>query len=217
MSIVLSASGVVKPGRYPDFVSQAAEASKLYQRLGSKPPRLFSAGIAGEAIGQWTFNVEYDDLDSFGQAMDRQQTDGEAQAFLLRLQEPSNPSTVTSVVVASEVPLRESKAGKGPVMCIYVTKVLPGGLERALELGTRASAFAEAHGAVNARLFSLLGAGSGTGLYTSVWELENMAAYARVMGAFTTEPAGQAIAAEATAADAPSTLVFEAVYTEIPV
>lgn len=217
MSVVLSASGVVKPGRYPEFVAQSAEASKMYQRLGGKPARLMSAGMAGEAFGTWTFNVEYDDLDAFGEAMDRQQGDGEAEAFLLRLQEPSNPSTVTSVAVASEISLRESKGGRGPVMAIYVTKVHPGGLERALELGTRTNAFVEAHGAVNARLFNLIGAGSSAGLYTTTWEFDTVAGYTKAMSAFTAEPEGLSIVAAAAADDAPNALVFEGVYTEIPI
>ena len=218
MSVVLSASGVVKPGMYPEFLAQASEISKMYQRLGAAiPPRLMSAGLAGEATGTWNFNIEYDDLDSFGEAMDRQQSDEEHQAFMLRLQEPNNPSTVTSVVAASELPLGETKGGRGPVMAVFATKILPGGLERSLELGVRANAFAETHGAVRARLFNLMGAGSAAGLYTSTWEFPNILSYTKVMGAFATEPEGQAIAAAASAADAPNVLVLEAVYTEIPI
>ena len=217
MSVVLSASGVVKPGQYPEFVAQASEISKIYQRLGAKPPRLMSAGFAGEATGTWNYNIEYDDLDSFGEAMDRQQADEEFQVFMLRLQEPNNPSTVTSVVVASELPLREAKGGQGPVSAVYATRINPGGLERSLEIGARVNAFVEAHGAVNARLFNVIGGGSGPGLYVSSWEFENVRSYAKAIGAFGTEPEGQAIAVTVTAVDAPNMLVFEAVYTEIPI
>jgi hypothetical protein len=136
---------------------------------------------------------------------------------MLRLQEPNNPSTITSVVVASELPLRESKDGQGPVSAVFVSRINPGGLERSLEMGARVNAFAEAHGAVNARLFNVIGGGSAPGLYATTWEFENVLTYAKVMGAFGTEPEGQAFAAAVTAVDAPNTLVFEAVYTEIPI
>lgn len=217
MSALLSASGQVKPGRYADFVSQSSEASKIWQRLGAKQTRLMTAGFAGEASGSWTFSAEFGDLDSLAVACDQSQTDSDQMAFMQRMQDSSSPVTVTNTVIASEVPIRESKGGRGPIMTIWVSKPNPGGLERTLELGSRANAFAEANGAVNARLFSLLGAGSGTGMYIATWDFDSIRSYAKTMEAFTTEPEGQAIAAAASATDAPSTLVFEAVYSEIPV
>jgi hypothetical protein len=47
MTVILSSVGRVKPGRFNDFLVQAAQASKLYQRLGTRPPRLMMAGLAG--------------------------------------------------------------------------------------------------------------------------------------------------------------------------
>jgi hypothetical protein len=44
-----------------------------------------------------------------------------------------------------------------------------------------------------------------------------MRACAKLIDAFNTEPAGQAVATASTAADAPSTMVFEAIYSEIPI
>jgi hypothetical protein len=217
MSVMLSSIGRVKPGRYSDFLSQAAEASKLYQRLGTRPPRLLSAGLAGEAFGTWTFSVEFDDLDSFGAISDKYQSDPEAQAFMVQLQDETNPTTIEQVNVSVEVPVRESKGGRGSVVAIYASKGHPGALERGLELGVKACDFAEAHGALDARIFNLIGSGSGTGVTVTMWEFDSMRAYAKVMDAFTTEPAGQAITTAAAAADAPATGVFEAVYAEIPI
>jgi hypothetical protein len=216
MSVVLSSSGQVKPGRYAEFVAQAGEASKLFQRFGSAPPRLMIAGLAGEAFGAWTFSIEFDDFASFAAHTDRFAADSEAQEFNMRINDASSPTTTTSVVVASEVVVRKTKGGRGPVMAIFVTKVHPGGLERALELGGRANALAERHGAVNARLFTLFGAGSSAGQYTATWEFENMAGYAKAMDAFGSDPEGQAIAAASVAVDAPDTVVFDAIYNEVP-
>jgi hypothetical protein len=217
VSVILSSVGRVKPGRYGDFLAQAAQASKLYQRLGAGAPRLMTAGLAGEAFGSWTFSVEFDDLDSFGAVSDQYQVDPEAQAFMMQMLEETNPSTLEQVNVAVEVPLRESKGGRGSVVALFASKIHPGGLERGLELGVKGCDFAEAHGSLDARIFNLIGSGSGTGVTVTMWEFESMRAYAKVIDAFTTEPDGQAIAVAATSSDTPVTGIFEAVYNEIPI
>lgn len=217
MTVIQTSGGQIKPGRYADFLAQAAEASKLFQRLGTTAPRLHVAGFAGEAWGTWTFSVEYDDWDSFGRVNDAFNNDGEAQTFMLRVQEADTPSLMQQVQLLTEIPLREPKGGRGPVMAVWVSKAHPGGLEGTLDMANRSNAFAETQGAVNARLYNTIGAGSGTGLYVCVWEFEDFRGYARVIEAFSTEPEGQAIATAAAAADAPDTLVFEGVYNEIPI
>lgn len=216
MTVIQTSSGQVKPGRYADFVAQAGEASKLFQRLGTKPPRLHAAGFAGEAWGTWSFSVEFEDWESFGAIQDAFGQDSEAQAFMLRIQEPDTPSLMQQVQLLTEIPVREPKGGRGPVMAVWVSKAHPGGLEGTLEMGSRANAFAEKQGAVNARLFNTIGAGSGTGLYVCVWEFEDFRGYAKAIEGFSTEPDGQAIATAAAAADAPDTLIFEGVYSEVP-
>jgi hypothetical protein len=215
MSVVLSSAGTVSPGRYADFISQSAEAAKIWERLGASSCRLMTAGFAGEASGTWTFSAEFADMDALGTGTDHWQTDSDALAFMHRMQDSNSPTTITSVLLATEVPLRETKGGRGPIMAVWASKVHPGGMERALELGARANTFAELHGALNARYFTLLGAGSSTGMHTVTWEFDSMRSYLKVMEAFGTEPEGQAIAAAAGAADRPNTLVFEAVYSEI--
>lgn len=217
MSVFLVSSGLVKPGRINDFTAQAVELSKLYQRLGSPPPRLFMAGFAGESFGQWTYSVEFDDLESFGAQIDEWATDPELQQMQVRVQESDAPQTITNVTLMSELAVRAPKPGRGSVLSVYVSKPHPGGVERTVELGIQACEFAEKHGAVNARLYTLFGAGVGAGLHMTTWESGNMSSRAKLMAAFVTDAAGQAIAAEASGAKAPSTLVFEAVYTEIPI
>jgi hypothetical protein len=217
MTVILSTVSRVKPGRFNDFLAQAAQASQLYQRLGTRPPRLMMAGLAGEAFGSWTFSMEFDDLDSFAVITDQYQSDPEAQASVLQMHDENNPATFEQVNLGVEVPVRESKGGRGSVVALYASKVHPGGLERGLELGVKGCDFAEAHGALDARMFNLIGSGRGTGITVTMWEFENIRAYAKVMDAFMTEPAGQAIAVAATSADSPVTGVFEAVYNEMPI
>jgi len=50
----------------------------------------------------------------------------------------------------------------------------------------------------------------------AAWTQGYSSAYARMIDAFSTEPEGQAIAAASAGADASNTIVFEAVYSEIP-
>ena len=216
MSVFMSTIFRIKPGRYADAMVQAARGAQLYERFGTNRPRLLSAGLAGEAFGTWTFSVDFEDLESFGTITDQYSADPDSQAYFMQLQEADNPVTLEQLNVGLEIPVRESKGGRGNVIALYAAKVHPGGLERALALGVRACDFAEAHGALDARMFSLLASGSGTGITTTMFEYEDMRAFTTVIEAFNTEPAGQAIAVEGTAADSPVTTVFEAVYNEVP-
>jgi hypothetical protein len=216
MSVIMSSVGRVKPGRFNDFLAQAAQSRKIYERLGTRSPRLMMAGFAGEAFGTWTFSVEFDDLDSFGEVSDQYTADSEAQAFGMELQKETNPSTLEQVNVSVEIPVRESKGGRGPIIALYASKIHPGALERGLDLCVQGCDFAEAHGALDARVFNLIGSGSGSGMTITMWEFDSIRAYAKVIDAFSTEPAGQAIGTAAASADVPLTNIFEAVYSEIP-
>jgi hypothetical protein len=216
MAVLNSVIGRVKPGRYEDFISQALEATKLYERLGANNVRMFSAGVAGEAFGTWTFTSEYESMEAYGAFSDELMVDSEMQALMMRIQSPDNPSTIESINVAVEIPVRKSKGGRGALSVVNVSRTHPGGLERSLALGARACEFVERHGAVDARMFDLVAAGLGAGMSISTWEFENARAWGKAIDAFNTDPEGQAIALEAMAPDAPLTRVFEGVYTQIP-
>jgi len=58
--------------------------------------------------------------------------------------------------------------------------------------------------------------GTNIGLYASAWEFEDVRRYAKVQQALATEPEGQAIATQGQATDAPSILVSDTVWNEIP-
>lgn len=217
MTVVSSVMGRTKPGRYEDFLSQALEVSKLYERMGAPTPRLFAAGMAGEAFGTWTFSTEFDSMESCGAFNDAMATDAEWQSFLIRLQQPDNPVTIEQVTLCVEIPTgRTSGRGRGTVSVSNVSRPNPGGLERAVELGTRACAFVERHGALDARLFNLVAAGSGAGMTISLWEFESLRALGKAYDAWSSDPEGQAIAAAAAAADSPLTVVWDGIYTQIP-
>lgn len=216
MTVALTTSGRIQPGRYNDFVAQATEAAKIYERLGTAPPRLHLGGLAGEAFWSWTYTVEYEDLDSFGEISDQWNADAEAQAFLLRLSDPANPAPIERAQLCVQVPVHTATSGRGSQLAIYASRVHPGQQARAFDLAGRACAFIERHGGLNARVWNLMAAGSGTGMAVMTVEFDSVRSYARAMSAFSTDQDGQAIAAEGTGKDAPDTVVFEGLYGEIP-
>jgi len=216
MTVLNSILGRVKPSRFEDFVNQALEAAKLHERLGASNVRLFTAGPSGEAFGTWTFSMEFESMEAYGAFTDILMADSEMQALMMRVQSEENPSTIENITLAVEIPVRTSKGGRGPVSVVNVSRTHPGGLERSLALGARACAFVENHGAVDARMYDLVASGSGAGMTMSTWEFETMRAFGACIDAFNTDPEGQAIAVDATAADAPLTRVFEGIYTQIP-
>jgi hypothetical protein len=135
--------------RYWEDLSEADVAEILGCTVGT----VKRAGLAGEAFGSWTFSVEFDDLDSFGVITDQYQTDPEAKAFALEMYDENNPVTFEQVNVGVEVPVPESKGGRGSV----------------------------SHGSLDARMFNLVGSGSGTGITVTMWEFADIRAYAKVM------------------------------------
>ena len=76
--------------------------------------------------------------------------------------------------------------------------------------------FVEANGAVNARLYTLLGAGSMTDALVGTWEFENMRALGRLGDAYMTDSAGQELMMTLTGPDCPVTTMSSGIYTEIP-
>lgn len=218
MAVTSNVVGRTKPGRYEDFLSQALEVTKLYERLGAGTSRLFAAGIAGEAFGTWTFASEFDSMEHYGTFSDALSTDAEWQALMLRLQQPDNPVTLEQVNLCVEIPTgRTHSGGRGAVLVSNASRPSPGALEEAIALGIRACAFVERHGAVSARLFNLVAAGLGAGMMLSTWEFANLRALGKAYDAWSTDPEGQAIASEAAGRDAPLTMVWDGIYNQIPI
>lgn len=218
MAVTSNVVGRTKPGRYEDFLSQGLEVSKLYERLGAGLSRLFSAGAAGEAFGTWTFTTEFDSMEHYGTFSDALAADAEWQSFLLRLQQPDSPVDIEQVSLCVEIPTgRPQTVGRGPVLVSNVSRPNPGGLEKAVELATRACAFVERHGAVSARLFNLVSSGAGAGMMLSTWEFASMRALGKAYDAWSSDPEGQAIATEAAGRDAPLTVVWDGMYNQIPI
>ena len=217
MTVISSVTGTIKPGRFEDFLSQGLEVAKLYERLGASEVRLLNAAVAGEASNTWVFSAEYENAESYGAFTDELLADPEMQSLLMRIRSADSPVDIQQLSTSTEIPLdRKKKAGRGNIVEVYVSRVTPGRLEEALESAKRALTFVERHGARNGGLFQLGAAGSGTGLMLASWEFANMRAAGKAADAWSTDPKGQAIAAQMYDADSPTTMVFGGMYQVVP-
>jgi hypothetical protein len=216
MTVLYTVIGSVRDGNFEGAVGVGAEAAKLVARHGGEV-NFFLSAAAGEQVNTTVFSIEFETPEAFGQAFDAMGDDSELQAFQARLNGPTSPTTIVSTSMGVEVPLgRTPTAGKGGVLSVHTSRVVPGRLEDALAVAGEACEFVEANGAVNARLFQLSYAGMATGMFAFIWEVENMRAHARVGAAFMSE-AGAKLVASLNAADAPTVPVSDGLYTRIPI
>jgi hypothetical protein len=217
MTIIHTTVSRARPGRRHDAIAAAQVGKKLVEREGAKDCRLGMAVTAGEMSGTFIFTMEFDDNEAYGSFADMAAADHELQALTDRLDHEDSPTVLLSQSIGVELPLdRPVKAGRGSVTQVYVSRALPGRFEGALDLSRRVFDFVEAHGAMNSRLFTLLGAGAMTDALVVVWEFENMRALGRLGDSYMTEPAGQELMMTLTGPDCPVTTMSSGIYTEIP-
>jgi len=218
MTVIYSTVSRARPGRRPDAVAAAAVGKKLVEREGARDCRLSVATTAGEASGTFVFTMEFDSNEDYGAFAEKTAGDHELAALTERLDHEDSPVLIEAHSLAAEIPLgRPVKAGRGSVIQAYLTRPLPGRFGDALDLARQAFDFVEANGAVHARLFTMLIAGSMTEALVASWELEGMQALGRVGDAYLSDPAGQAIMQVMSGPDCPSTTISSGIYTEIPI
>ena len=216
MTVVSSIISTVKPGRFEDMVAMAHEAEKAFERHGASAVRLLAAAAAGEAAGNVTLAVEYDDLDAWGRAADESMADPDVLSLIARVRSAESPVTITQQSLAVELPERAAKPGRGNVVEIFVSRITPGCFERATADGLTACEVVERAGAVNARIYTLPYAGMGSGLAMFSAEYPNMTTFAGAQKAWQTDPEGLRLAGEMNGATPSVTPVFAALYTVIP-
>ncbi len=162
------------------------------------------------------FSIDYDSPEALGRAFDAMADDTELQALMVRLSGAASPTTITSQVMGMELPIgRDPKPGQGGVLEVHTSKVNPGKMGQFLAESAEVCEFVEANGAVNARAIQLTYAGMSSGLTALTWEVENMAAQARLGSAWFSD-AGLALQTRASGPDAASVTVSSAIYNAIP-
>jgi hypothetical protein len=217
MSVISVYSSRVNPGRQLDSIALASEAAKLIERHGGQQSRLIAAATAGEQIGGQIFFTEFDSMHAYGLFSDAMVRDPEVDALVGRISAADSPVVPLAQQLCAEIPLgRTSRAGRGAVLEAYLSRPLPGRFQASLDLARRSFDLFEAHGAVNARLLSLVHAGSQTGVTVAVWEFESFAAYGAAADAIASDPAGQAIVDEMGDETWPVTVLSSGLYMDIP-
>jgi hypothetical protein len=207
-----------KPGRQNDAVGMGVEAGKLLTRHGADECRLLLAGPAGEASGTHVFIAQFQSWEAYGACADELEQDHELEVLMDRLTREDSPLTFLSQAIGVELALdRQSAAGRGHVVEVYISRVLPGRFEAALELASDVFDYVEARGAVNAQLATQTLAGSMTDTLVASWELPNNRTLGKLGDSYMTEPDGQAIMARLSGAEAPITTIASGVYTDIPI
>jgi len=217
MSVVQSTVTRAKPGRRHDAVAVGLEASKLLERHGAEDSRLLAADVAGEMAGTHVFTTEFDDAETWGRITDSLAADAELDALMDRVERDDSPVVVLSMSTGNVFPLdRSGSTDRGAVVEAYVSRVVPGRFEGALELAVAVFDFVEAHGGASCRLMQLTNAGMLTECLVASWELESMQELGRLGDAYGSEPEGQRIFGMLMAADCPITPVSSGIYREIP-
>ncbi len=208
-------TAMVKGGQVEAAVAAAIEAAGLVGRHGGDV-HFYMASVAGEQANTTVFSVEYESPEALGAAFDAMNQDADIQAFTMRLNGPDSPSAITSTSMTMELPLgREPKPGQGGILEVHLGKPNPGRMEEVLAEAAEVCAFVEANGAVNARLQQLTYAGMSSGMTAFTWEVENMAAHARLGEAWFSD-AGLAIQAKTMTANPASVSLSSTLYTRIP-
>ena len=170
----------VKGGQVEAAVGGAIEVAGLVRRHGGDV-HFHMTSVAGEEVGSTLFSIDSESPEALGAAFDAMAEDAEIQAFTTRFNGPDSPSEITSTSMTMELPLgRDPKPGQGGILEVHLGKPNPGRMLDALAEAAEVCEFVEANGAVNARLVQLTYAGMASGMTAFTWELENMAAHARL-------------------------------------
>jgi len=216
MSFVQTTVSRARPGRRHDAIAMALEAAKLLERHGAPDNRLLVAGTAGEMTGTHVFTTDFENGEAWGQFTDALMADAELEALMDRASREDSPVDVLSMSIASEIPLgRDGPDGLGEVVEAYISRVVPGRFDGAIELAGAAFDFVEAHGGTHCRLMQLTSAGTLTDCLVASWELENAKALGRLGDAYANDPEGQRVFEMLTGANAPVTPVSSGIYREI--
>jgi hypothetical protein len=217
MSLVQTSVSRPKPGRRHDAIALAVEASKMLERHGAGDSRLLVADTAGETTGTSVFLTEFENAEAWGEFGDSLAADAELEALMDRLDAEDSPIVMESMSIGTEIPLgRSGGTERGAVVEAYISRIVPGRFDAALELASSVFDFVEAHDGTACRLMQLTSAGTMTDCLVASWEMDTMKALGRLGDAYGTDPDGQRIFATLMGADSPVTPVTSGIYRAVP-
>jgi hypothetical protein len=215
MTVISTYLGQVKAGRFEDALEMSRRAAKPLERLGAHNVRVLRGAASAEAFGVFVLTMEYENNEAWGESYDRIMADDELLSIMAQADSETSPYTSQSIVVGTDIPLG-CPTGQGNVVQVTVSKPLPGRFQDTIDLSVKVGALFTRLGAVGSRLLWLGAAGSQAGLMVLTSEYPNMKALGKAADAFMADADGQAILDAAFGVSAPTTILSQEVYQEIP-
>jgi hypothetical protein len=206
----------IKPDRLQDAIESARQANKLVGRHGAEG-RLLIADLAGEQTGTGIFVIQVDSVESAADLVASLQGDSEFTEFRVNLASSKSPIVPLSASMSVEIPLPgDLPQGRGSVIEVHITKVVPGRFDQSLAESAKAGALMAKAGAVSIQAFQMLYAGIQTGSVGMAVEWSDTRSQVLSSSIWTTDPTGQELAAASLNGTLASTLLSSAVYRDIP-
>jgi hypothetical protein len=204
------------PGQRDQFLGQALEGMKLFERHGATHTRLLAALTAGQASDVYALTNDFDSAEAYGAFVDELLRDAEFGTLMSRITSPESPLTIISRILATEVPLmRSGPADHGAVVAAYIGRPERGRFEDCCEFARSVFEFIEGHGASNCHLLELDSAGARTGELMARWEFDSMRSRGKAFDAWASDPEGQALAARVRAQDSPLSITWAGLYRDV--
>ena len=207
-------------GRVGDTLSAFSESKEIQERLGGRA-RAWQNVAAGAGPQTFSYTLETDSMAKHFALLDSLRADGEFQDLVKRvLMVPAPPATLVSQVITTEIPgyeLRPLTAAPGTLVAsVWQFQVKAGRLNEMIESGRESLSIAVDMGAnISAWLNTWAGAGVGmlgvAYIFNGYSEMNTWRDKAAMNARL------QELTAKNRAAEAPSTLISNALISELPI
>jgi len=215
MTVISTYLGQVKPGRFDDAMEMSRRVAKPLERLGAHNIRVLRGAVSAEGYGSLVFTTEYESNELWGESTDRMMADDELVSVISQADGEASPYASQSIVVGNEIPLG-CATGQGNVVQVTISKPLPGRFQDCIDLSVKVGASFTKQGALGARLLWMGVAGSQTNTLVLTAEYPNMKALGKAADDFMGSKDGQAIMEAAFGPNAPTMILSQEIYQEIP-
>jgi hypothetical protein len=194
-------NGQIKPGRNEDAISQAQEAIKLFERLGSDEVA-YRLGGGGTPIGSSSFKFEAPSQSAMGELLDHMMTDSDYVALTTRIGGEDAPTVLNDLIGFNVLDVGLPTGTPGQVGTLISWQPHAGKADKAIELAVQASKVLLRLGASRCRVVQV-NTGPNLPSFVSTTESESFTAQGRWREALATDKEWHEIAARLSSKDAP--------------
>ncbi len=218
MAVLQATIWDVAPGRIVEVIGHMAHAKKIQQRLGSTV-RALQVQIAGAGSNRIAYVLRHENMTAFGNFAATLAEDPEWMMFQQTVLGSASPSATLAVhSLAVELPGLEGPfpvTGKSASVLTQI-RMNPGGMEGVRAQITKVKQIAEGlGGSLSARVMQV--AGEGTGIVAVAITYDDLRAYGKATDGMMASPEYAAVIAQASAKDAPGTIISRGLAVEIPI